>query len=386
MAEYLMTDIDINDLIPIYQARYGQEYMPYYLLDTHGQVIDCNTALLQLIDLTQECVMDRTLTDLGIRCIDSLSEKKTRQVFKKDGILTIRRRMLVSTASKSIVATAIEQVIVAPDSNIVGYVCHLEIPVKRGTPRTQLLRIVENEQPTEPAPMIETNGTSSHMSNGSSWNSELRHDLKNALANLKILSFLLQRNVTLEGEKYAERLESQINHLRDMILSATFVESETQPSRNIQNLNHVLQDVIAVHIDTAQSKSVDVVYINSHKHIRVDLDRNELYRLFSNLVSNAVKYTRVGEVIVVVRHDEVHSLVEVQVSDTGIGIPHSDQAHIFDPYYRSNHALDHSIEGTGIGLSIVRRIVTSAGGAISMRSQVDVGTTFTITLPCQSLE
>ena len=127
---------------------------------------------------------------------------------------------------------------------------------------------------------------------------------------------------------------------------------------------------------------VDVIYINSDENLSIGLDRNDLYRLFSNLISNSIKYTHVGEVIVVVRFDKVASLAEVQISDTGIGIPYEDQENIFETRFRSSNAINNNIEGTGIGLSIVKRIVTKVGGTIHINSQLNRGTTFTVQLPC----
>lgn len=378
MAEYLMTDVHINELIPIYQARYGQDNIPYYLIDANGGLIDCNSAFLQLIGRTPETVIHHTLEDLNIRCVDSPNQKKTRQVFKKEGMLTIRRRMLIVTTNKSMIVTSIEQVVVSPASKIIGYVGHLEIPVRLGNDPLTVSGMVNNHHPSiEPS-----NGSSNHATDPT-WNSELRHDLKNGFSNLKILSFLLQRNITPDGQKYIDRLEAQINRIQEMLLAANFQENNAPPEPRMQNLHHVLQDVIAVNIDTAQAKNVDVVYLNANENIGLNLDRNDLYRLFSNLVSNAIKYTHIGEVIVVVRFDEATSRAEIQITDTGIGIPHIDQTHIFDSHFRSSNAVDSAIEGSGIGLSIVKRIVTNAGGTIAVNSQLNVGTTFTITLPCQ---
>lgn len=109
-------------------------------------------------------------------------------------------------------------------------------------------------------------------------------------------------------------------------------------------------------------------------------NRETLSELVSNLLSNAIQYTPAGgEVTVVVERDPVH--VCLVVSDTGIGIPPAGLARVFDEFYRADNAKDFFRNGTGMGLPIVKRIATAHNGDVHVTSEVNRGTTFTVTLP-----
>jgi signal transduction histidine kinase len=105
-----------------------------------------------------------------------------------------------------------------------------------------------------------------------------------------------------------------------------------------------------------------------------------LDRIFNNLVSNAIRYTpQGGKVCVSLRRTAKE--VSVEVADTGIGIPEEAMAHLFEEFYRAPNARAIEREGTGLGLSIVRETVDNLGGRVAVKSEVGVGTRFSVTLP-----
>jgi signal transduction histidine kinase len=112
----------------------------------------------------------------------------------------------------------------------------------------------------------------------------------------------------------------------------------------------------------------------------VEGDASQLDRVLINLLSNAVKYTPEGGRIEVCAEAENGSAV-VRVTDTGIGIPTTDQKKLFDRFFRASNAQKGSIPGTGLGLAIVRTIVINHGGDISLASKETEGTTVTMRLP-----
>jgi signal transduction histidine kinase len=99
-----------------------------------------------------------------------------------------------------------------------------------------------------------------------------------------------------------------------------------------------------------------------------------------NLVDNAIKYTRAGGTVKISTRAEGSQLM-VQVQDNGIGISPDDQPHIFDRFYRTDKSRSRSQGGSGLGLAIVKKIVKDHGGAISVESALDKGSTFQIILP-----
>ena len=114
--------------------------------------------------------------------------------------------------------------------------------------------------------------------------------------------------------------------------------------------------------------------------LMVEGDAGQLDRVLVNLLSNAVKFTPGGGRIAVTGAVEDGSAV-VAVSDTGIGIPASDQQELFARFFRASNARERSIPGTGLGLAIVRTIVDNHRGDVGLRSQENKGTTVTVRLP-----
>ena len=109
-------------------------------------------------------------------------------------------------------------------------------------------------------------------------------------------------------------------------------------------------------------------------------DEAALRMLLSNLVSNAIKYNRQdGKVTVTAAADE--KMVSVSVSDTGIGITPDQQPHVFEEFYRVKDKSHAGVSGTGMGLAICRKIAEELGGAMTLESEPEQGSTFTVTLP-----
>ena len=97
-------------------------------------------------------------------------------------------------------------------------------------------------------------------------------------------------------------------------------------------------------------------------------------------IDNAIKYTPAGGDVRVELGENARFAI-IKVSDTGIGIPQADIAHIFDRFYRVDKARSRETGGTGLGLSIVNQIVQLHGGQVSVQSVEDKGSVFTVTLP-----
>jgi two-component system, OmpR family, phosphate regulon sensor histidine kinase PhoR len=112
----------------------------------------------------------------------------------------------------------------------------------------------------------------------------------------------------------------------------------------------------------------------------VDGDAGQLERAVINLLFNAVKFTPADGQVTVTTAAEGESAV-ITVSDTGIGIPETDQPGLFSRFFRASNAVDKRIPGTGLGLAIVSTIVDNHGGTVAVESQEGAGTTFTIRLP-----
>jgi signal transduction histidine kinase len=113
----------------------------------------------------------------------------------------------------------------------------------------------------------------------------------------------------------------------------------------------------------------------------IEADHQRVMQIFTNLLSNAIKYTYPGGQITIRAAVADAGAIEVQIIDTGIGLTPEQQAQLFRPFYRANHALHSHERGTGLGLSIVRTLVELHGGRIWVYSQPELGSTFAFVLP-----
>jgi signal transduction histidine kinase len=127
-----------------------------------------------------------------------------------------------------------------------------------------------------------------------------------------------------------------------------------------------------------------------HVEIEPDLpsvtgDRDRLIQVLINLISNAVKFTPEGAITIIAWHDTAEGVVQVAVSDTGLGVAPEDQVKVFEPFGQAGDTLPEHPHGTGLGLPICREIVEHHGGHIWVESRLGAGSTFQFALPVESV-
>jgi signal transduction histidine kinase len=137
----------------------------------------------------------------------------------------------------------------------------------------------------------------------------------------------------------------------------------------------------------AEARGVTLTADRPGEDLVVNGDADQLDRALANLLSNAVKFTPgggqvwAGAAAVPAVPPFRHPVAEVTIRDTGIGIPEVDQKHIFEQFFRASNAVKQAIQGTGIGLTIVRSIVANHHGTMDLQSREGEGTTVVIRLP-----
>ena len=173
----------------------------------------------------------------------------------------------------------------------------------------------------------------------------------------------------------------RLTDLVEQILEFAGLQSgERSLARRAVNIGDVLRDVAAA-AHAAARGSTPAIDLSIDDGLPAVLgDEAALRRVFQNLVGNAVKYgADAGWVGIHARRGAGH--VDVTVSDCGIGIAPGNQERIFDPFYRAPDVVSAQIQGAGLGLSLVRRIVDAHGGRIGVESAPGKGSAFTVTLP-----
>ena len=122
------------------------------------------------------------------------------------------------------------------------------------------------------------------------------------------------------------------------------------------------------------------VEVDAPIHLSADVDEQRIRQVLDNLLSNAIKYSHAGgRVTVVLRR--CADAIELEVSDTGIGIAQDEVELVFGRFFRGGGALEKHIPGTGLGLNIVSSIVAAHDGTVTLESEVGRGSTFRVTLP-----
>jgi signal transduction histidine kinase len=168
--------------------------------------------------------------------------------------------------------------------------------------------------------------------------------------------------------------------IEELLLLAKLESGSAAHLDEAVDLCELAQSVVDVLSPVAQRGGVTLERTEHPEPLVVQGDHAHLDRMLTNLVSNAVKFTpEDGRVLVGVHR--VDDSVEVEVVDTGIGIPKSQQADVFTRFTRATNATERAIPGTGLGLAIVRQIVDRHGGTISLDSEEGMGTTVRVRLP-----
>jgi signal transduction histidine kinase len=156
----------------------------------------------------------------------------------------------------------------------------------------------------------------------------------------------------------------------------SFVEKRIVPV----DLNKMLTEVVKDSQSLADEKKLQLIFTPNPANPQIKSDPDYLEQAFSNLVDNALKYTKEGKVEVIL--DENPQSVIIKVRDTGVGIPKDDQTRMFGKFERAKNAVDMYTDGSGLGLFITKEIIEAhPGGTITFTSEEGKGTEFTITIP-----
>lgn len=220
--------------------------------------------------------------------------------------------------------------------------------------------------------------------------SDASHELKTPLASIKLLSdSILQYDMDLEtvrefvgdiGDE-AERL----NRMTEKLLSMTKAEGNLPPAEaEIIYMAPTVQRVARMLRQSALQSGIEFI-LELECDTPVLILEDDLYQIVFNLMENGIKYNQRGGTLTV-HLDRQNDNAILTVSDTGMGIPEDALGHIFERFFRVDKARSRATGGSGLGLAIVRAIVQRNKGEISVTSQLNQGTCFTVTFPAFDTE
>ncbi|MDR3689001.1 MAG: ATP-binding protein [Fimbriimonas sp.] len=217
--------------------------------------------------------------------------------------------------------------------------------------------------------------------------SNVSHELRTPLTIIRSMAETLLDDLADPSDRsgnYLSKIIAEVDRLtlisQDLLILSA---AESNPVRKqICDIGEVYRSTVSQLEAKAHEKGLDISF-DGPVTCLIEANASQMTQVALNLVDNALKYTTHGRISVTVRRDD--SQVRIDVADTGIGIPSDQVNRIFERFYRVDRARSRSTGGTGLGLSIVKHITEAHGGAVTVESALNHGSTFTVQLPIGNL-
>ncbi len=217
--------------------------------------------------------------------------------------------------------------------------------------------------------------------------SNVSHELRTPISTIKLFAHLMKKQPD-RWQEYLEPLAQEADHQADLvedILEISRVDAgrlEVEPERI--DLEELVDMVVANHEARVREEGLTLVHQAAASGLVSFVDTQRMMQVLGNLIDNAIRYSPDGGTVTVTTARTEASgrqWATIAVTDTGIGIPESELPRVFDRFFRGEKPQTMQISGTGLGLAIVREIVELHGGRVTVESEVDKGSTFTVWLP-----
>lgn len=222
------------------------------------------------------------------------------------------------------------------------------------------------------------------------------HELKTPLSVIfsasQVMEMYLGSNMTDNSKKLADynniikqncyRLTRLINNIIDLSKCRSGYMNANMSNENIVEVIGNIAESVSEYV---KLKGLSVDFETDIKEKTIACDINKIERVILNLISNAIKFSKPDCKILISIHDK-GDVVEIRVEDNGIGIDGSHLGRIFDIYYQADKSISRNVEGSGIGLSLVKEFIELHGGNISVESHAGVGSVFKVELLNRTVE
>ncbi|MGM0640061.1 MAG: sensor histidine kinase [Thermotogota bacterium] len=220
--------------------------------------------------------------------------------------------------------------------------------------------------------------------------SMMSHELRTPLSAIKAYSdTIIDSYEMLDNEtliEFFKTIQSETNHLSRLLNDLLDFSKLELKTLNLEktnfNINELIQEICNTLEEFANNNKVDVEFENEEP-IEVFMDRTRMRQVIFNLIQNAIKYSdnEKNNKFVKITTEINDNNIIIKIKDNSIGIKSEDKEKIFDKFYRSDTSLTYEIQGTGVGLSIVKDMVELHDGTIELDTELGEGSTFTLTIP-----
>ena len=208
------------------------------------------------------------------------------------------------------------------------------------------------------------------------------HEIKNILNNMDGGAFIVEKGASSKDmpavEKGWEIIKRNTNRLRELVLDILLFSRPKKPEFKSSNINRICEDIEELLVKNATANNVEIKLFLDRSIGEFCFDPKGIHRCLLNLISNAVHACTLkggGRVNITTKLKDPQTL-EIIVSDNGVGISAENLAHIFDVFFTTK-----GTGGTGLGLPVTKKIIDEHDGTIEVKSTVNIGTKFIITLP-----
>jgi PAS domain S-box-containing protein len=213
---------------------------------------------------------------------------------------------------------------------------------------------------------------------------ELRSPLSSIRQKLSLMSDGFTGEISDEQKQIVGRVQHRIDGLLGMIRNLLDL-SRIEAGRLVQQkerlvVPEIIEEAVELMVPEADKKGITFEVTIDAELFPVHADRQNMETVCSNLVSNAVKYNREGGRVTIGARNR-GEFIEIQVRDSGVGIAQENLSRIFDKFFRIRSDYTRTVVGSGIGLPLVKAIVEAHFGSITVASELEKGTTFTVLLP-----
>ena len=211
------------------------------------------------------------------------------------------------------------------------------------------------------------------------------HELRTPLTTVKsyaetLLDFVKDNKTAAAFTNTILNETDRMTRLVKDLLVLSSLENSASLNKTVFSLKAMIHDVVSTMTLVASEKGHRLQFKQSSELPEFYGDSDKLEQVLYNIISNSIKYTPNGGKILV-RAGKVYHEIQIEVQDTGIGIPEKDLSRIFERFYRVDKARSRELGGTGLGLAISKSIIDSHGGPIHIDSKPGEGTSVLITLP-----
>jgi signal transduction histidine kinase len=215
---------------------------------------------------------------------------------------------------------------------------------------------------------------------------ELRTPLTAIMGYEELLSDGITGPVTELQRQQLGRINASARHLLgliDEILTFARVDIGRERIRwESMSVNHTIADAAALVEPMAAAKSIDFIVDLLEEDQPIQTDGTKLRQMLVNLLSNGIKFTENGEVRVGCLVN--NGILELRIADTGVGISAENIEEVFEPFWQAEQTATRKTGGTGLGLSVTRKLARLLGGDVTVASKLGAGTTFLLTLPMKA--